>query len=317
MVSSELSFPVITLQITAVLQGNFALPDYAGSMLRGIYGHALRRISCMTGQRRCEKCPLVSTCPFPELFDPAINKTHRGRAITSAPAPYVIQAPAWGAREIEKVGELVFNIRLFGKATQRMPFVVQAWRQALGRGMGRGNKRASAIISRIDCLETGQKVFDGATGQILPHDIPASVVKSPEQPSYAFLTFETPYRSQQQGHPLSPEKITPRRLIMDIIRRIRLLNDFYGNGLNDENWPVDLWLDMADHIIDDKQLHWQDWRRYSNRQRKAMSLGGVMGQWTWHDTPPELGQILNIGSLLHVGKQTVFGFGRMNCSLTS
>ena len=35
------------------------LPAYAGSMLRGAFGHALRRLACMTRQADCAACPLL------------------------------------------------------------------------------------------------------------------------------------------------------------------------------------------------------------------------------------------------------------------
>ena len=46
------------------------LPAYAGSMLRGAFGHALRRLACMTRQADCGACPLLRTCPYPGIFAP-------------------------------------------------------------------------------------------------------------------------------------------------------------------------------------------------------------------------------------------------------
>ena len=40
------------------------LPDYAGSMLRGAFGHALRSIGCITREKDCAACPLRRDCPY-------------------------------------------------------------------------------------------------------------------------------------------------------------------------------------------------------------------------------------------------------------
>ena len=34
------------------------LPEYAGSMIRGVFGRALRRLACMTREKDCKACPL-------------------------------------------------------------------------------------------------------------------------------------------------------------------------------------------------------------------------------------------------------------------
>ncbi len=313
----KLSFSVATYQVKSILQDDFTLPDYAGSMLRGVYGNSLRRISCMTGQKKCDNCSIITTCPYPELFDPVGDMTHIGRNVKSIPAPYVIQAPDWGSKELKKGDELSFNIRMFGVSAHRVPFVFQAWRQALYHGIGRKPNRVSATISNIYHLETGQNLFDD-DGNFIQHtpSIPKIDIDN-HHTSNITIEFETPYRSQIQGNPIFVDDITPRRLITDIVRRVSLLTNFYGDSSDIENWQVDTWLTMSDTIKNTKELYWQDWKRYSNRQRRSMRLGGLMGKWYWEDVPAEIVAILKIGSIIHVGKQTVFGFGHMKDSCTS
>lgn len=48
------------------------VPDYAGSMLRGAFGHALRQLACMTRQRVCPGCSLLSTWPYAAIFTPPL-----------------------------------------------------------------------------------------------------------------------------------------------------------------------------------------------------------------------------------------------------
>ena len=61
---------VMRLRFLVVAQDPLRLPFFAGSMLRGAYGHALRRLVCLTRAPACENCSLRATCPFPRLFEP-------------------------------------------------------------------------------------------------------------------------------------------------------------------------------------------------------------------------------------------------------
>ena len=85
------------------------LPAYAGSMLRGAFGHALRRLACMTRQADCAACPLLHTCPYPGIFAPPPVE-HSLQRFSQMPAPYVIEPPAWGERTLE-VGEALYRLQ--------------------------------------------------------------------------------------------------------------------------------------------------------------------------------------------------------------
>ena len=59
----------------------------------------------------------------------------------------------------------------------------------------------------------------------------------------------------------------------------------------------------------ERQLHWQNWTRYSSRQQQTMQLGGVLGQWRLHGLSPDWRTLLWLGQWLHVGKNASFGLG--------
>nr|WP_243385246.1 CRISPR system precrRNA processing endoribonuclease RAMP protein Cas6 [Caviibacterium pharyngocola] len=63
-------------------------------------------------------------------------------------------------------------------------------------------------------------------------------------------------------------------------------------------------------IQDQKQLRWQDWTRYSYRQKQKMKLGGVVGSWQLSNVPAEWVKLLYLGQWLHCGKNATFGLGR-------
>jgi hypothetical protein len=127
-------------------------------------------------------------------------------------------------------------------------------------------------------------------------------------PGEITLTFNTPMRLQQQGRPLHPGEITARALLMALIRRVGLISEFHTN--------VDLKTDyqslsaLSDDIAVETSLSWKDWRRYSNRQKQKMSLGGVIGEVSLRGDLSPFAEHLYVGQWLHVGKNATFGLGR-------
>ena len=51
-------FPVARYRFAFETDQPIRLHDYAGSALRGAFGHALRKIVCVTGQPACQPCSL-------------------------------------------------------------------------------------------------------------------------------------------------------------------------------------------------------------------------------------------------------------------
>ncbi|MFL6213004.1 MAG: CRISPR system precrRNA processing endoribonuclease RAMP protein Cas6 [Blastocatellia bacterium] len=58
-------------------------------------------------------------------------------------------------------------------------------------------------------------------------------------------------------------------------------------------------------------LHWRDWKRYSNRQRVKMNMGGFLGRIEYAgEVIQEFIPLIIAGKILHVGTGTSFGLGR-------
>ena len=55
---------------------------------------------------------------------------------------------------------------------------------------------------------------------------------------------------------------------------------------------------------------WQDWSRYSGRQRQRVEMGGLVGRVTYEGDLSDYLPLLVLGELVHVGKGTVFGNGQ-------
>ena len=107
--------------------GELRLPAYSGSALRGPFGVALRRLSCITGIEACARCPLYRQCPYPEIFETPPRLSDDAREAREAPRAYVIEPPALGARRLAVGDEFEFYVVLLGRAQRHAELVRKAF----------------------------------------------------------------------------------------------------------------------------------------------------------------------------------------------
>ena len=303
------TFPLARYRFEFRVTRPIRLPDYAGSMLRGAFGHALRQLACMTRQKECAGCPLTGTCPYPAIFTPLPPATHALQKFSQIPVPYVIEAPLWGTTPLAPGDTLAFHMVVIGRALRELPLIILAWRRALARGLGAGDGTAE-LVRVVHCAADGGdiEIHRPEIGTIAPHEqaLDPHTGDGPE-PSHATLHFATPLRLQQNGHALPPEKLDARTLLTALVRRASLLAEFHADGPLLTDFAA-LHAGCAG-IRDDKHLVWRDWTRYSSRQGQKMKLGGVVGTWSLAGKLDSFMPFLRLGEWLHVGKEASFGLG--------
>jgi len=304
------SFPVARYRFEFQVRQAIRLPDYAGSMLRGAFGHALRQLACMTRQKDCAGCPLIGSCPYPMIFAPPPPATHRLQKFSQIPPPYVIEPPAWGSRALVAGETLTFHQVLIGRALPELPLIILAWRRAFARGAGAGDGTAD-LLRVVHCQPAGeQEIHRPEIGSIAEHPqrIPLHGEADVSPDSTVTLRFETPLRLQQNSRALPPERLPARTLLMALARRASLLAEFHAAGALVVDFAA-LGAACAD-IREEKRLTWLDWTRYSSRQQQKMRLGGVIGTWRLVGPLAPFAPLLQLGEWLHVGKEATFGLGR-------
>ena len=136
------------------MQQPLALPDYAGSLLRGQFGAALRNVACMTPQPTYPGCPLLQTCPYTRIFEapPPLKGQHALQDLSQIPNPYVMEPPAPGARVLDAGDEFQFHLVLLGHALDQLALVIFALQRALSAGLTRA--RVPADLMQVDWIDT-------------------------------------------------------------------------------------------------------------------------------------------------------------------
>jgi len=91
-------------------ENNAVLPPYKGSTLRGIFGHALKKVVCALRKQRCTECLLADRCLYPTIFEISAKANDSGRKrIAQPPHPYVIEPPPDAKTHYEKAIRSIFQ----------------------------------------------------------------------------------------------------------------------------------------------------------------------------------------------------------------
>lgn len=296
-------FPVVRYHVHAVAEQPIDLPEFSGSILRGVFGHALRKALCVTGKEKCGSCPLHRSCDYPAIFEtPPPPDTER--IYSDIPHPYVIEPPS-GERILQQGDALDFSFVLIGPALSRFALIAGTWQQALRRPIA-SQQGGTARLKTI-CLEDGRIVFDAGQQATMPHPQQIIIPPVPDALETVTLAFRTPLNLRHQGHYLGPDDISVKDLLRALIRRIGDLCALQlGRPLR---LDVPRLLDTADDLEVRTDLRAQGWQRYSNRQHRHMPVAGVTGFWQLTGNLNHLWPFLYLGQWVHAGKKTTFGLG--------
>lgn len=265
------------LRIDVTGQEGYEPPFFIGSMLRGALGMALKRVVCINPSFRCEGCFAAKECLYHDWYEKK-NSYH----------PYRITSELGMKR-------LQFSVWLYEEAVSQLPYVLSAIRHAL-EVTGLGRERRKVPIERMRIGE--RTVYE--KGEF-------SSLEGIEAREFLPETLEGDWRVEwrlplriKEGNRFARDSdgVKLTTLIASIHRRYHQIKgtqaprlDYRLKGEAEGKWR---YLDLY---------------RYSNRQRSRMKLGGLMGSLRVEGLDKESSRYLQLGEILGVGKQTVFGLG--------
>ncbi len=118
------------------------LPAYAGSTLRGGFGHAFKRAVCVVRHGECDRCLIRQQCPYQYVFEtPPPADTEMLRKYPAAPHPFVIEPPLDGRRSYAAGDSLNFGLTLIGRGIDYLPYFIVAFEEFGRTGLGRSHGR--------------------------------------------------------------------------------------------------------------------------------------------------------------------------------
>ncbi len=286
------------------------LPPFKGATVRGLLGHALRRVVCALKRQACETCLLRDDCLFARMFvlPPPSNNAASNTSVE--PHPFVLEPPL-EKKTVYQPGETItIGLILFGELNRKLPYFVYAFDEMGRIGIGRRNDGRRGCFALEQVLSGGQSVYDPAQGRIqLPSLERLSLhggFPPPAGTDLLEVDLKTPLRFKRNGR--LHDDMPFEELVRLALRRAASLLAAFGSGEPDLDYSGIVQRAAAVTTVAN-DLAWADWERYSSRQKRRMQLGGIVGRVSYAGELDEFLNLLAFAARTHLGKNSSFGLG--------
>ena len=283
--------------------GKIYLSKFKGSTIRGGFGYSFRKISCVNKPKKCEECQLLKECIYIKIFEP---KIFREEKVKDIPRPFVFEYPT-NFKNFFNIDEILkFNFIIFGDVIDYFPYFLLSFIDLGNEGLG--STREKFIIEKIRQLYPLEKeIFENSEVDInLPDKRENELLKEKDIHTIK-IKFITPLKIKYEGKLVSYPEF--HIFIRAILRRTFLLLKYWCGF--DSKIEFNEIIEKAKEVkISGCKLRWFDYERYSTRQREKIKHGGIIGEIEYKGDIGEFLPLIEIGSHIHIGKNTSFGLGK-------
>ena len=265
-------------KLSVVIKTTQKPPYFIGSQIRGAFGYALKKVTCINPTYLCEGCFATSNCLYHQFYEEK-NLYHKYRLDFELGKDFYD-----------------FSFYLFEEASQKLPYVISAIYMMLTQnGLGKEKikyENFDMFVNDISCIKNGKIVLPKEYIKRFQIENRFKNIK---------LKLVTPLRIKKENRFLRSDEIELSSLISSIYQRqMKILGREY------KKFPYEI----KGEIIN-KNLHFKELTRLSNRQKTTMNMGGIIGEIEFGNLGKECYEVLKLGELLGVGKQKVFGLGKI------
>ena len=301
-----------------------------GNMLRGGFGHAFRRLCCVPQCTDTKTCPLAAICPYKAVFEPSPPPgSDRLSKNQDIPRPFVFRAPQTTQSRFQRGEPFEFELILIGRALDFLPYFVLSFRELASDGLGLN--RARCTLDRVEQAIASPNGLGSALGERnLTYSAPDQIVRASGSTSAGDFVNSRLREFHASNGKESTQNITIRFLTPTFLRadgevirepkfhhvfkrlrdRINTLCTFFGDG------PLTLDFrslgQRAERVRTvSARTDWVERYRTSSRTHQRHELSGFLGEATYAGELNEFLPCIVLGELVHVGKHTAWGNGRI------
>lgn len=303
------SLRIATLRIRARARDALRLPRFAGSTLRGAFGHALFDTACATGTRDCAPCSLRDRCAVPYVFEtPIASDAAPLRGVPFAPHPFAFDV-AFGASRIRAGAPFSFGLTVFGRATEFVPTFAAALARTGERGLT--GERSRFEIRGIDGrTDAGWSEIASGSPLVLDRSAMRAAIgrmePAPVSGTRLSVTLRTPLRLASDGRLTQVDSF--HELMRACARRAKALLAFHEGVEVSFDAALDAARAVRTVVHNVRRVHAQRW---SQRQERRMHLDGWLGRIVFEGDLAPCAELIAFAASAGVGKSTAFGFGRL------
>lgn len=301
------------LVIYEVGEKGINLPEYKGSTIRGAFGHVFKKITC-----NCFEEEHNDECVYSYIFE---TKPHKDsevlRNYESIPRPFLFET-IYDPRTYFLPGErITFTFTLFGHGINYLPYFIYSLQEMGIQGLGKNNNLLTLQqVFQLDIHNNLDKlIYDGVKKEIYNISTPLfgkDIINNANKKLYndqIWAYFITPTRIKSKGNYLTSAP-SFEEFLKNIVRRFSSIIYFHQDIKLEINYKK-LFEDAAKVQTITQQIEWLDWERYSNRQQEKIKLGGIVGKALYNGNIDQFSEWLSIAEWIHIGKNPVFGLGKV------
>lgn len=298
----RLNIPYIKLKFKIVFPKESILPKEKVSALRGGMGEMLLLQNCV-GVRDCPRCRFEEACIVRSTM---YTRMKRKPAFMQGDDSIGYLLECENHRTVFHAGDsLFFYLVLFGNNIVYFGQYLQAFYQLGVTGIGKD--KAKFRIEEIS-NGSGQNIFKDSMVDMRYYRyetvndyVERRMHRLREQICQNRMVFHTPLCLKFRGEYL--REFHAEAIFQAVFRRIMMMDYFLEKYLDMPE--VSDYPDIQEQMAEERVV-----QRYSSTQDARIRLKGIAGTVCFDYIPEELLPFLLAGELLHIGKNSSFGFGR-------
>lgn len=304
--------PVSTYVFTFKALQTIIDTHFSASLWHGQFGRSLRHtVQCVQPNSECKQCMLLHNCDYALLFNgtPPANRTMM-RKYDNIPVPYAFRCSISQPMQVQ-TGELFsIEMNLIGSSFHKLPAIIKSM-ENIGQ-CGLEKRRYRATLNSVSVQhQQGEETLLYANGLLL------SLVQEvtpiiPPCPDMIRLEWLTPYRAKSVKHDQQPNTLAIDKLMMAIVRRVSLLQNFYTDIPLDTDFSALKILSLQfEAACLDSKLQFSQQHRFSAKHKERLPTSGVLGHLDLSlKGLDDLWPYLFLGQFLNVGQNASMGYGR-------
>ena len=310
-IEKHLHIRYVKLHFTLEIIEDGYLPRSKASALRGGMGHVLLMANCIRDEH-CDVCDFSEDCLVQRMMYPQM-KIRPKFMTTKDSEGFVVECEDTGER-FHAGDELKFNLLLFGRTIVYFNQYLQAFYYLGMMGIGREHVRfqISKVTNTVgDTLVEGTSVYKERytvmnVSDYVRYRLTSSDIRKAMDADCCRLVFQSPLSLKHQGK--MQEHFQIDAVIAAIERRIYILNCYEGNEEYDGKGRIPI--EEYRPLILNERVWPEKVPRYSGTQKNKVTFSGIRGWCDLENIDENVLMLLAAGELLHIGKNTSFGFGK-------
>ncbi|NPA27932.1 MAG: CRISPR system precrRNA processing endoribonuclease RAMP protein Cas6 [Epsilonproteobacteria bacterium] len=259
------------------IESNIKALPFIGSMIRGALGSSLKSVVCINPSYECQTCFASNNCLYYEFYE------EKNRFLN-----YRLDFRL-NQKNIE------FKYILFNEAISKYPYIISAIEKMFTQ-KGVGKDRVTTDNFKI--FYEDKIIYENGKFNNIKIT-PKEFVETKKAPSIVKLNLVTPLRLKRDGRFLKPDTLDIKDILLSIIGKKAFFEKASKEHI--EQFPT----------VAMKNLNFIDFSRYSNRQKKKLKIGGIIGEMVINNLTPQTYNLLRYGEISGVGKLNSFGLGKI------